>query len=705
MELVRGTPITEFCDQQKLTTRERLELFVTLCHGVQHAHQKGVIHRDLKPSNLLVEVHDSTPVPKIIDFGVAKAVGQHLTDKTLHTGLSQMVGTPRYMSPEQAGQGISDVDTRSDIYSLGVVLYEMLTGTTPFESDTLRGVGYDELRRIIREVDPPRPSVRISTFEAVDLSTIAERHQIEPRKLSQQLRGDLDWIVMKALEKDRDRRYETANGLAADVERYLKDEPVVAKPPTLANHLAKWVRRHRPLVGTSAAVLTVAAVLIGAVFWSGFRRAVQLDRDSREHFAAAAAFLGAADYTAADRELADARGHLEAANYGRGPLSDEVTRIGRELSAKHQAIKQFDEFQQFRHRVHSEMYAVDQAILDQAQEHCRAALGLYRVLESDTWQAQAGFRDLRPAQQASAEEGVVELLFIFGRLQMDRRASQAPAEHQAGDRRAVEAFSRIQTFPAPIPAVYLWIADCHDAAGDTQAANEARAKAEATQPTTAVDHFLLGQYHAHHGRQDQALASYWQALTQQPDHYLSVLAAGAALGELKNYESAEAMLTGAIAMNPHTVIAYVQRALARQSQNKTVLAQADIQEAKKLDPELASALLSRAGEYQAKFQFDKALADYSEAVRLDPTAAAYTGRGLNYLFQGDLDRALADCHERIRLEPGSASAYAMRAEVYRVKGDWVKAMADANEAIRLDPQFARSYVPRGRIHCQPRRVG
>ena len=172
MELVKGTPITEYCDRERLSTRERLALFVTLCHGVQHAHQKGVIHRDLKPSNLLIEVDDVRPVPKIIDFGIAKAVGQQLTEKTFHTGFEQMVGTPLYMSPEQAGQSCKDVDTRSDIYSLGVLLYELLTGHTPFEKDTLRTVGVDEMRRIIREVDPPRPSVRVSTLEAADLSTI-----------------------------------------------------------------------------------------------------------------------------------------------------------------------------------------------------------------------------------------------------------------------------------------------------------------------------------------------------------------------------------------------------------------------------------------------------------------------------------------------------------------------------------------------------
>jgi non-specific serine/threonine protein kinase/serine/threonine-protein kinase len=267
MELVKGIPITEFSDRDKLTVRQRLALFVNLCHGVQHAHQKGVIHRDLKPSNVLVEVHDVRPVPKIIDFGVAKAIGRQLTGKSLYTGLSQMVGTPLYMSPEQAGQSSLDVDTRSDIYSLGVLLYELLTGHTPFEIERLRAAGMDDFRRIIREVDPPRPSARVSTLQAVDLSTISGRRQVEPRKLCQQLRGELDWIVMKALEKDRNRRYETALGLVRDVERYLDDEPVQACPPSAAYRLRKFVRRNRVVVLASVGVLLALVAGIVGTSW------------------------------------------------------------------------------------------------------------------------------------------------------------------------------------------------------------------------------------------------------------------------------------------------------------------------------------------------------------------------------------------------------------------------------------------------------
>ncbi len=271
MELVKGAPFTEFCDRHKLDTKHRLQLFITVCQAVQHAHQKGLIHRDIKPSNIIVGMHDVTPVPKVIDFGVAKAIGQQLTEKTLHSGFHQMVGTPLYMSPEQAGQSSIDIDTRSDIYSLGVLLYEILTGHTPFESETLRNAGYDEMRRMIREVDPPRPSLRVSTLDAKALSTISDNRNVDARKLSHQLRGELDWIVMMALEKDRNRRYDTANEFADDVQRFLNDEAVQACPPSTLYRFRKLASRNRATL--SAATLVAAALIIGTAVatWQAMR--------------------------------------------------------------------------------------------------------------------------------------------------------------------------------------------------------------------------------------------------------------------------------------------------------------------------------------------------------------------------------------------------------------------------------------------------
>ncbi len=266
MELVKGLPITAFCDQNHLTPRQRLELFVPVCQAVQHAHHKGIIHRDLKPSNILVVMHDTTPVPKVIDFGVAKALGQELTDKTLFTGFAQMVGTPLYMSPEQAGQSGLDIDTRSDIYSLGVLLYELLTGTTPFSKERFKQAAYDEIRRIIREEEPPKPSARLSDSKDSLPSISAQRHT-EPAKLTKLVRGELDWIVMKSLEKDRDRRYQSPNSLASDIQHYLHDEPVQACPPSAWYRLRKFARRNKVAFAmASVAALALVAFAVAGIF-------------------------------------------------------------------------------------------------------------------------------------------------------------------------------------------------------------------------------------------------------------------------------------------------------------------------------------------------------------------------------------------------------------------------------------------------------
>jgi hypothetical protein len=277
MELVRGIKITEYCDQNYLTTEERLELFTQVCHAVQHAHQKGIIHRDLKPSNILVTLHDGVPVPKVIDFGIAKATSdQRLTDKTVFTAFEQFIGTPAYMSPEQAEMSGLDIDTRSDIFSLGVLLYELLTGQTPLDANELLRSGMNEMRRKIREDEPPRPSTRLSTMQAEDLTTIANHRQADAPKLIHLIHGDLDWIVMKCLEKDRTRRYETANELAMDVQRHLASEPVRARSPTQVYRFRKFVRRNK--LGFSAAT-AIAVALIAGLCVSGW--ALMKERTAR----------------------------------------------------------------------------------------------------------------------------------------------------------------------------------------------------------------------------------------------------------------------------------------------------------------------------------------------------------------------------------------------------------------------------------------
>jgi len=265
MELVRGTKITEFCDQNALPTRERLKLFILVCQAIQHAHQKGVIHRDIKPSNILVTLHDGVPVPKVIDFGIAKATQGELTDKTLFTQFQQFIGTPAYISPEQAETSGLDIDTRSDIYSLGVLLYELLVGLTPFDAKEMMRGGLDSLRQAIREQEPVKPSTRFKTLPAVELTTTAQRRQTDAVKLTHLIRGDLDWIVMKCLEKDRTQRYGTANGLARDLQCYLANEPVAARPPSAMYRFRKAVRRNKVSFTASALIFLVLVLGVSAV--------------------------------------------------------------------------------------------------------------------------------------------------------------------------------------------------------------------------------------------------------------------------------------------------------------------------------------------------------------------------------------------------------------------------------------------------------
>lgn len=326
MEYVKGMPITEYSDTHRLSNRQRLELFIRVCEGIQHAHQKGIIHRDVKASNVLVTIQDDRPVPKIIDFGVAKAISQRLTERTMFTELGQLIGTPEYMSPEQAEMTGLDVDTRTDVYSLGVLLYELLVGVLPFESEELRSAGFDEIRKKIREQEPPKPSTRLTT-PGFDTDRAMKSRQTDLSSLTKQLKGELDWITMKAMAKDRTQRYASASELAADVMRHMKHEPVLASPPSAMYRLRKYVRRHK--VGVAAASLILLAMVVGITGMTiGLLKAVKAESKAREEAETA---QQVSDFLVALFEVSDpseARGNMVTA---REILDKGAERIEKEL--------------------------------------------------------------------------------------------------------------------------------------------------------------------------------------------------------------------------------------------------------------------------------------------------------------------------------------------------------------------------------------
>ncbi|MFO0841490.1 MAG: serine/threonine-protein kinase [Gemmataceae bacterium] len=582
MELVRGLSITEYCDQARLPAERLLRLFAQVCRAVQHAHQKGVIHRDLKPSNILVTLHDGEPVPKVIDFGVAKALNQRLTDKTVYTRLAQLVGTPLYMSPEQAELSALDVDTRSDLYSLGVLLYELLTGTTPFDPEAFRKAGFDEMRRMIREDEPPRPSQRVSTLGAQARSTLSARRGLDDRQLRRLLHGDLDWVVMKALEKDRNRRYESAGAFADDVERYLADEPVLARPPSAWYRARKFGRRNRAGLLTTATILTAGLTLAASAGWWVWERGVRrvaVEQRVAEALAAARAGLAAGDLTLARQRLGEADGHL-------GPERDRLPGPTAAIDAVRQEIadrqSDADRLRQFL-KLSSE--AQDKMAFNQdlgGRLLADKALALYEVLTAPEWLARIDRSSLTPSQKVQLREAVYVALVSLADYHV--RGGSKKETQDVG--RSMDLLRKAEAFHPPTRAFYFVRGTCHSRRGDAAAAKGDWERQRQTPARTAWDHFLPGHTAGWEGKLDDAIQAYRAALSIQPDHYNALFYLAHRLRDVKKeYAEAVGLFTGCVALKPEHMFAYENRSEAYQKLGRWEAAEADLATALAVAPD------------------------------------------------------------------------------------------------------------------------
>jgi tetratricopeptide (TPR) repeat protein/serine/threonine protein kinase len=711
MELVKGVPITEYCDQNQVAVRERLELFLHVCDAVQHAHQKGIIHRDIKPSNVMVTSHDGKPVVRVIDFGVAKAIGQQLTDKTVYTQFAQLIGTPLYMSPEQAGESSLDIDTRSDIYSLGVLLYELLTGTTPFDRERLRTVGYDEMRRIIREEEPPKPSTRISTMGQA-AATVSTMRKSDPKRLSQLFRGDLDWIVMKALEKDRNRRYETAGAFGADVQRYLADEPVAACPPSASYRLRKFVKRNRAALVTTLTVALALLVAVGGISWSVLDRAARQSAVDQEAIQA----LNDAEKWQEQRKWPEALSSakraegLSAAGAGEAirervremrrdvemVLSLEDARFqGLEISAKAKPstgeamdaayLKAFRDYgidletlptervvELIRARpIHPELTGAldDWASQTQSEKLLKTVLSVVRALDSDEWRNRV--RDA---------------------LWKGQRGREVLAE--------LAASPRIRALP---PGTVCPLANVLVQADLTDAAVALLRDAQLRHPDDHGINYQLAfaLYSKKPPSLDEALRFYSAALALRPGHATTLYCIGTVLLLNDRQEQSIPYFEKAIDIDPDYGKAHCNLGIANQRLGRPDVAITSHRKAIEIDDKLALAHC-RLGVILCddKHDYDGAITEFQKAIDLDPKdSEARSNLGMALARKGHLDKAIASYHQAIKLDPKNADAHINLGDALMKQGKLDDAIACQRKAIEIDDKLALAHSRLGALLC------
>jgi tetratricopeptide (TPR) repeat protein len=738
MELVKGLPLTKYCDDAKLSPRQRLELFLPVCQAVQHAHQKGIIHRDLKPSNILVGLYDGQPVPKVIDFGVAKATGPQLTEHSVYTEVGSIIGTLEYMSPEQAELNNLDIDTRSDIYALGVILYELLTGAVPFSRQELEQAGLAEMLRVIKEVEPPKPSTKLSHSDT--LPSIAAHRQMEPRKLTALVRGELDWIVMKALEKDRGRRYETANGLAMDVQRYLAGEPVLAAPASQWYRLRKLVRRHQAGLLTTAALLLVVLLAgggIGAVLWE--RAAQHAARRATTERIVSVALARAAELSAQAQQMPngtsaeaaavlvawqkaqDALAQAEAAlttgaddDLLRQRVADLQTQLDKGQARalrKEKLFRDLDEARlarsvwvdhQFDYAGSVAQYAAAFAAYDLdvttgrkdelarriAAEEPEVREALLVALGDWAWAAQWGTR-----------WSVKDLLELARTADSDawrKRHYHAAATRDGSALRNLSVEARRSSLP---PSSLSLLALHLLKEGEHEESLALLRWGRGRHPADFWLHFELGNTFYRKGETptavelEEAIGCFRAALALRPQASAVHNNLGAALRDKGQLDEAIAEYREAIRLTKDDAVAHHNLGIALKAKGQLDEAIAAFREAIRLKKDFAPAHNKLGGALADKGQLDKAIAEFREAIRINKDEAVYHfNLGLALYKKGRLDEAIAAYREAIRLKfKDNAEAHINLANALGDKGQLDEAIAAYREAIRLKKDYAEAH--------------
>jgi serine/threonine protein kinase/tetratricopeptide (TPR) repeat protein len=701
MELVKGVPITRYCDKHRLTPTQRLELFLPVCHAVQHAHQKGIIHRDLKPSNILVAEYDNRPVPKIIDFGVAKATGPRLTERTFFTEVGVVVGTLEYMSPEQAKLNALDIDTRSDIYALGVLLYELLTGTTPFDRKRLAQAALDEVLRLIREEEPPRPSTRLS--EAKDtLPAVSAQRQTEPARLAKLVKGELDWIVMKALEKDRDRRYETANDLAMDVHRYLRGEAVLAHPPSGRYRLRKFAHQHRQGLAITGMILTVLVAIVGAALWYQYdraqarvERAVQLQYLEKEANTAldeaeqwreqlqqkladpkdAARLLSNPEPWEMLLERSRAAWQRAAALSTSGKLLPGVE-LGDRLAALEQRLAADRQDYLLAKRLDNIRLAASTPI-DSRWDRAAAALQYQAALA----QRQLDFANGEPAQQAARiRQSPLRYVLVAA---LDHWAEVTP--RNAPGSSSLLAAARLAD-PDPWRDQVRDPKHWRDPAKLRQLAQEADLAVQSP-------HVLLLLARRLEIARRPAAPLLRQALLHHPsDFWLHFN-----LGNLASDPGEQvACFRAALALRPLSVPAHMNLGLALSRTRDLDGAVRYCEKGIQLDPNFAKAHCCLGGVLRVKEDFDGAIAAYRSALVLDPREiAAHVGLGHALLHTKDFAGASRHYGQALEVNPRLTAAHIGLGNVLLATRDFDQAVSYYRKAIEIDPTISAAYTDLG----------